>query len=252
VAGEQRHAGEALAREPVDAARAHQRGGGEHARRIGRGGVGGRRARAHDAARGVAAQLRQRPGHPRGRLRAGAGQPRRDAVERVPELGRRVVAVAALGPGQDERDHRVQERQRVGGLQQVGFRRAAVLVHAHERVRVAHERRIRALLAEPRGDLVGTAVLVPAVVRRVVPVAGRVPGRVRVGERALDVVGDGGDAQGLGGARVEHVDPLERAHEVPRVRMDVLHPRPGGVDQRGHAAPRSSRAAVRTASAIFT
>ena len=241
--------------EPEHAALAHEPGRGEHARRVGRRGVGGRRARADDAARGVAAQLRQRARDQRRRHRPRAGQPRRDPVVGVPQLGGGVLAVPALGPAQDERDHRVQERQRVGGLQQVGVRRPAVLVDAHERLDLARPAPGSApLLAQPGarpGRRSGPGASGCTRRESQSRAESHVAGRVR--ERALDVVGHGGDPQRLGGARVELVDPLERAHEVARVRVD--RPPPTPAPRRPAAvmrAPRSSRDAARTASAIFT
>ena len=119
--------------------------------------------------------------------------------------------------------------------------------------RPARPARRRPLVAEPRRDEIGAAVLVPAVVRARVPVAGGVPGRLGIGERALDVVRDGGDPQRLGRLRVQLHDPVERAVEMAAVRVDGERPVPRLRDPVAHAtASRSSRAAIRTASAILT
>ena len=58
-------------------------------------------------------------------------------------------------------------------------------------------------------------------------------GRVRVG--ALDVVRGSRDPRRLGRVRVELEQPVQRALEMERVRMDLVHPRPARLEQLAHS-----------------
>ena len=98
----------------------------------------------------------------------------------------------------------------------------------------AHHVLVRAALAQAGGDHLGAAVLVPAVVLRRVPAHRAVPARGRVRVGALDVVRGGGDPRRLGCVGVELEQPVQRALEMERVRMDLVHPRPALLEQVAH------------------
>ena len=113
-------------------------------------------------------------------------------------LRRSRAAPAALESTRQERDHRLEERERVGGLQHVGLGPAALLVHPHERL-----------------DLLASAGSAPCSRSQAATICAQrswcqrlysgssqsraeSQPRCAVRVRALDVVGDGGDLQRLG------------------------------------------------------
>ncbi len=93
---------------------------------------------------------------------------------------------------------------------------------------------VRAALAQPGGDHVGAAVLVPAVVLRRVPAHGAVPARRRVRVRALDVVRGGRDPRRLGRVGSSSSSQCSVRSRWQRVRMDLVHPGPALLEQLAH------------------
>ena len=254
VAGEQRHAGEALAREPEHAAAAHERRSRPaRARGVGAAAVAAGVPWRDDPA--VGAELRERAlDHRRGE-RAGARLVGRHPVERVAQLRRRVVGVAALASSRARAGPSCRgTTERVGRLQHVGLGPAAVLVGAHERVDVAHERGSAPCSRSQSAHEVRAAVLVPAVVCGASPSRGRSPtspsgsGNARSMSCVTAAIRSASDASGSSSATQSSVRSRWRAcgctsSTQSRAAVDAAS---------RHAASRSSRAAIRTASAIFT
>jgi hypothetical protein len=174
------------------------------------------------------------------RVLARRGEPRVDALERAVQPGRRALArrAAVLHPVRDHPDHCLEKGERVGRLQQAGLWPATLLVHAHQSLDLLGEGRRGALLAHPMPHHLRAAVLVPAVVGRVVPARGRIPTRSAVREGALDVVRDGGDANRFARIGTEPLDPPQRALEMTGVRMHVGDPDAGALPQLAHAVTR--------------
>ena len=149
------------------AALAHQRRRGQHLLGRRRGGVRGRRPVADDPPLRGRAPRAARARRPTSRSRALArarSAPARSARRCGGSSPRRSRRSRARAHVSTSGHHRLQEGERVGGLQHVGLRVAALLVHAHERLDAPPQRRPARPARQPRGDHVGAAVLVPAVV----------------------------------------------------------------------------------------
>ena len=236
VAGEDRHAREAVARQAQDAALADQRVRGQHllrARHRGQALQGGRQQRL-----GLLARARER----------GA-----DALERVAGLALGALArrPPRLDPLGEHVDHRLEERERVGGLHHVGLGPAALLVHQHELLDLLAQRGVGVLLAQPVGhDLARSA---PGA-------SGCTPGRPRTRPSPSRRRGRGRRARRRGSRRRsapprsprarsrapsracaacgESADARRPSRRVARSTSSALMPSPGGTAARRARRPR--------------
>ena len=177
------------------------------------------------------------------RLREGARvlEARIDPVQRAPHLGHGAFARGATRPypADHQRGERVQERERVGCLKQVGFRPTSVLVDPDERFHLFDAIVGNVVFAQPPRRDVGAPVLMPAVVLHRIPVTRRVPVDARIGKSTLDVVQDGGETQALAGLGIELDQPVLGAQEMALVRVVyLLHPLPRRGQEVAHGLAR--------------